>query len=172
MNRGRRRRRLRRDHYIIRNYFGNNLFVFSIVQRVAIQKRKQLVVKSLDIGAPRVTAHTIDGVPCILNNLSRHEGDLTMPSWFRVRDVLNQGWIRGASKEEKDQDGKWFRPLEFWPGAVIHSNGTVIAPGDTMGLLGDHITVLQQPPVATSQTVPCADVEDVSTPPTPPPELR
>ena len=137
-----------------------------------MQKRQFLLGMSLRPDAPRVTAHTIDGVPCILNNLSRHEGDLTMPSWFRVRDVLNQGWIRGASKEETDQDGKWFRPLEFRPGAVIHSNGTVAAPGDTLGLLGDHITVLQQPPVVTSQTVPCADVEDVSTPPTPPPVLR
>ena len=142
------------------------------MRRADIRDKELFERRSLDRDTPRVTAHTINGVPCIYSGLRCHEGDLTMPSWFRVRDVLNQGWIRGASKEETDQDGKWFRPLEFRPGAVIHSNGTVAAPGDTLGLLGDHITVLQQPPVVTSQTVPCANVEDVSTPPTPPPELR
>ena len=94
-----------------------------------------------------------------------------MPSSFSVRDVLNKAWIREASKEEKNQDGKWYRLLEFQPGAVIHSNGELAGPSDTLGLLGHHITVLQHPPVVTCEEVPCADVDDVSTPPTPSPVL-
>ena len=139
------------------------------MRRADLHNRDLLLCWSGHPDAPRVTARTNDGVPCILDNVSRHEGDLTMPPHFRVHDVLNQPWIRGASKEEKDQDGKWYRPLEFQPGAVIHSNGAVAGPYDTLGLVGNRITVLAQRPVETFEEVSCADVGDVSTPPTPPP---
>ena len=151
---------------------GVQVLVVSTMRRADLRDKELFERLSLDPDAPRVTAHTINGVPCILAGLNRHEGDLTMPSSFRVHDVLNKAWIRGASKEEKDQDGKWYRLLEFQPGAVIHSNGAVAGPYDTLGLLGDHITVLQQAPVVTFEAAPCADVDDVATPPTPPPVLR
>ena len=131
-------------------------------------KRHDLEMKSLMYDAPRVTGYTIDGMACIFNNLSRHEGDLTMPSKFRVKDV-HQEWIRMATKEETSQHGKWYHLLNFKPAAVIHSSGQVAGLYDTLGLVGNRITVLAQVPVATFNEVPCADIDDVPTPPTPPP---
>ena len=92
----------------------------------------------------RVTAYTIDGVPCILDNVSRHEGDLAMPSKFQVGDILNQEWWRMATKEERAQHGKWYHVLRFMPVAVIHSNGELARLEDTVGLYGQHITVLAE----------------------------
>ena len=150
-------------------FVGHQVLVVSIMRRADLRERELFVMLSLDPDTPRVTAHTINGVPCILAGLNRHQGDFTMPSSFPVRDVLNKAWIREASKEEKDQDGKWYRLLEFQPGAVIHSNGAVAGPYDTLGLVGNRITILAQRPFETFEEVSCADVGDVSTPPTPPP---
>ena len=119
----------------------------------------------------RVESYTLAGVPCIIAGLNRHAGDFTMPSHWNVRALLDpcHTWIRQATEEEKAQHGKWYHVLNFKPAAVIHSNGAVAIPDDTIGLLGDRITVLAQVPVATFEEVPCADVDDVPTPPTPPP---
>ena len=118
----------------------------------------------------RVTAHTINGVACILPGLHRHDGDFTMPSRCRVAVCLNQEWIRPATKEETAQHGKWYHLLNFKPAAVIHSNGKLARLEDTVGMYGQHITVLAEKiPVPPCEEVPCADVDDIPTPPTPPP---
>ena len=124
---------------------------------------------SQDSDAPRVESYTIDGVPCVLAGLNRHDGDFTMPPYCRVEDVLHRTWIREATQEEKLQHGTWSHVLKFKPAAVIHSNGQVAGLYDTLGLVGNRITVLAQVPVATFNEVPCADVDDIPTPPTPPP---
>ena len=126
--------------------------------------------KSKRPGAPRVVGYTIGGVACTLNNVSRHEGDLSMPSRFEVGDILNQEWWRMATKEERAQHGKWYHVLSFMPVAVIHSNGELARLEDTVGMYGQHITVLaEKMPVPPCEEVPCADVDDIPTPPTPPP---
>ena len=141
------------------------------MRRADIYKNHELFWQSLLPDAPRVTGHTISGVPCILAGLNRHDGDLTMPSHFKVADVLDRDWIRMATKEEKAQHGKWYHLLNFKPAAVIYSNGILAGPWDTLGLYGQHITVLAQAPVATFKQVPCADLDDVPTPHTPSPTL-
>ena len=123
---------------------------------------------SQDFDALRVESYTIDDVPCILAGLNRHDGDFTMPPHYRDEDVLHRTWIREATQEEKLQHGKWYHVLNFQPAAVIHSNGTVAGRHDTLGLVGNRITVLAQAPVETLEEAPCADVDDVPTPPTPP----
>ena len=139
------------------------------MRRPDIYKNHELFWQSLLPDAPRVTGHTISGVPCILAGLNRHDGDLTMPSHFKVADVLDRDWIRMATKEEKAQHGKWYHVLSFKPATVIYNNGTCAGPHDPVGLFGHYITVLAQEPVDTSKYFRCADVDDVPTPPTPPP---
>ena len=122
----------------------------------------------------RVESYTLAGVPCIIAGLNRHAGDFTMPSHWNVRALLDpcHTWIRQATEEEKAQHGKWYHVLNFQPAAVIHSNGVVGIPDDTIGHAGDRITVLAQAaqvPVPAFEEVPCADVDDIPTPPTPPP---
>ena len=108
-----------------------------------------------------MTGHTISGVPCILAGLNRHDGDLTMPSHFKVADVLDRDWIRMATKEEKAQHGKWYHVLSFKPATVIYNNGTCAGPHDPLGLFGHYITVHAQEPVDTSKYFRCADVDDI-----------
>ena len=118
----------------------------------------------------RVTAYTTDGVACSLPGLHRYDGDITMPSRCRVAVVLNQEWIRMATKEETAQHGKWYHELSFKPAANIHSNGTHAGIFDTLGLFGEKIVVLEKAPVLKIEEG--ADVEDIPTPTTRPMVLR
>ena len=118
----------------------------------------------------RVTAYTIDGVACSLPGLHRYDGDITMPSRCRVAVVLNQEWIRMATKEETAQHGNWYHELSFKPVAIIHSNGTHAGLFDTLGLFGKKIVVLEKLSVLKIEEG--ADVEDTPTPTTRPMVLR
>ena len=118
----------------------------------------------------RVTAYTTDGVACSLPGLHRYDGDITMPSRGRVAVVLNQEWIRMATKEETAQHGKWYHELSFKPAAVIHNNGTHAGIFDTLGVFGKKIVVLEK--LSVLKIKEGADVEDIPTPTTPPVVLR
>ena len=160
---------------IIRSYFGHKIFVMGektyVMRRQDLLDRQVFDAISLDRHAKRrVESYTLAGVPCIIAGLNRHAGDFTMPSHWRVRDLFDpkHAWIRQATEEEKAQHGKWYHVLNFKPAAVIHSNGTVAGRHDTLGLVGNRITVLAQAPVETLEEVcrrrRCPDTPDSASP--------
>ena len=143
-----------------------------MVKTTQIDHRLDLLAKSARSDAPRVEARTLDGTVCILAGLNRFDRDMTMAARFPVEDLLTgQEWIRLATEAEETSEKRWWRSLAFRPGTIIHSNGQVAVAGDTLGMYGDRVTVLQQSPVEQYTTVEVIDLDGVATPPTPPPEL-
>ena len=135
-----------------------------------LQMRLERIRASQSPNATRVVARTLAGTSCILPGLNRFDGDMTMTARFPIEDMLGgRAWIRLATEEETRESGNWWHPLQFVPRSIIHSNGIVAGYGDTLGMYGVEVTVLQQAREEEFTTVDEMDWEDVSTPPTPPP---
>ena len=70
---------------------------------------------------------------------------MTMPAMFPIDDMLSgREWIRLATVADETSLKRWWVTLTFKPGAIIHSNGQVAVAGDTLGMFGNQVTVMQQ----------------------------
>ena len=124
----------------------------------------------------RVRAYTLDGVQVGLAGVGEGDQRLTFPAGCIVGDALRAPaayWLRFASAEEEAQTGRWYAPAGFQPAAVVYENGTLADSVWPIGLEGCTVSVMAQVPRPTlSEEKPCADVDEIKTPPTPPPFFR
>ena len=144
-------------------------------------QQPQLTISALSrIGAAaanresRVRAYTLDGVQVGLADVGQGDQRLTFPACYLVGDALRahaEHWVRFASAEEAAQTGRWYAPAGFQPAALVYENGVVAAPTWPIGLEGCKVSVLAQD-LTRSEEKPCADVDEIKTPPTPPPVFR
>ena len=123
----------------------------------------------------RVTVFTPSGVQIGLCGVGEGEKTLTFPAHFviddNVRNLPACHWIRFATPEELQDDPTWYRPAPFTPKCFVYEDGTLHVLGQPMGLRGRTVTAMQDVPRDRIQRedVPCANVDDIGTPPTPPP---
>ena len=93
----------------------------------------------------RVQAYTVAGVKCCLAGLGERCNRLTFPASYEVRAALAAStWVREATEAERAEDTRWWRPLEFVPRAIVHSNGALAIDDEPVGLEGTTIWVLAQ----------------------------
>ena len=124
----------------------------------------------------RVRAYTLDGVQVGLAGVGQGDQRLTFPACYLVGDALRanaEHWLRFASAEEAAQTGRWYAPSGFQPAAIVYESRVVAESIWPIGLKGCTVSVLAEDPRPTlSEEKPCADVDEIKTPPTPPPSFR
>ena len=100
---------------------------------------------------------------------------LTFPPGFVVDEAMRETWIRFATEEElpeaelQEKPNQWWRYAPFRPGTLIYEDGSVAMGPQPMGLRGAKLTAVEQIIEQPIEEVPCADVSDIPTPPSPPP---
>ena len=140
-----------------------------------LAKKHRLEVGCACAGASRVKVYAIKGIQIGIPGVEEKGGEkLTFPRRWRVDDaLLCKQWLRFATPDELAETPagfaqQWWRPLEFQPKTLINVDGSVAHMEQLMGAVGDSLTALEQ-----TQSYPeiqepmCADVDDISTPPTP-----
>ena len=102
--------------------------------------------------AQRVLAYTVGGGQVGLAGFTK-EG-LGFPAPYGVGAALaSPHWVRPATAEEIAEGhdlirsgDKCFKPLEWQPRSMIHSNGALAFANEEIGLFGSHVTVLHGAP--------------------------
>ena len=133
----------------------------------------------------RVKVYTLNGKQIGKPGIGEGEERLTFPASFLVGDALNEtDWIRtadecdlgknrSASFDKEEQAKTWWCFSEVQPLGLLHSGADdesyMAAPGDPMGLNGDHMTALETTVEIDFEEKPCCEVDDVPTPTTPSP---
>ena len=119
----------------------------------------------------RVRVNTAAGVQIGMPGVGEGDNRLTFPRRFLVGDALasHVTWIRFAKPEEGEVSGSWWRESEVQPKTLIHENGQAACPDQPMGMVGNTMTAIPEKRNEASEHVPCAEVDGISTPPTPSP---
>ena len=136
-----------------------------------LSARTSVIAQTL-LSDHRVTAYTMNGVHVCPAGVGEGAERGTLPAKTTVAVVLGMtGWIRFKKPWESSDDGQWWDHLGWQPLSVVHSNGALAWPEDPVGLHGSTVTVLQaEAREATATTdAPRACLDEVGTPPTPPP---
>ena len=133
-----------------------------------------------DMGT-RVKVFTVSGVQIGIPGVGEGDNRLTFPRTYLVGEVLQVQWIRFATEAEKQEAAKsptvsalqtWWRYSEVQPLSLAHCSADglcdeVASPEQHMGLVGNQMLALAQNAVVRFENKPCADVDDIPTPPTP-----
>ena len=113
--------------------------------------------------------HLLNGTQIGLAGVGEGDERLTFPSHFQVGEALaSPHWIRFA--EPSDGTSKWYVILDpdRAPKAIVYKDGTSAFEGQPIGMKGEWVTALVQPPTQPPITNGiCLDLSDVKTPPTP-----
>ena len=117
----------------------------------------------------RVRAYTLEGVQVCVVGLGEGDQRLTFPAHYTVGDALRDSdWIRFASELEEKNTGRWWAKAGFQPASIIFGNDKVASDEMPIGMGGATVHVLlQQRHLEIVQEKPCAEVDDITTPPTP-----
>jgi len=117
----------------------------------------------------RVRVHLPNGTQIGLAGVGEGDERLTFPSHFQVGEALQSPhWIRFA--EPSDGTSKWYVVLDSdrLPKAIVYKDGTAAFEGQPIGMKGEWVTALVQPPTQPPITDRiCLDVSGEKTPPTP-----
>ena len=132
----------------------------------------------------RIRIYTMNGTQIGLVDVGQGEEALTFPAHWDVQELLdNPHWIRFSTPEEKQQTPAGFTP-PWWhvlekkliPRRFIYSNGTVAERGMPLGM---YSTVVQgqaggefEDHEVKVEAKPLMSLDDIGTPPTPPPVSR
>ena len=129
----------------------------------------------------RVKVFTMSGVQIGIPGVGEGDNRLTFPRRYLVGDALQNAWIRFATEAEKQEAAKsptvsavqtWWRYSEVQPLSLAHCSADglcdeVASPEQHMGLVGNQMLALAQNAVVRFENKPCADVDNIHTPPTP-----
>ena len=123
--------------------------------------------------APRVRVYTPGGVQIGFAGMGCGPEKLTFPQRFPIGQALSSPhWARFVTSEERAQgvgtDGVvMYDGLR--PSTIVYEDGTIADQNEAIGFGGGTVTALAQAPKIVHEATPCMNVEDFSTPPTPPP---
>ena len=141
----------------------------------------------------RIRIYTFGGTQIGLAGVGQGEEALTFPAHWDVKDCLDAPslhWIRFATPEEKQETPagfipQWWRHLEeeHVPRRLVYSNHTYAEPGMPLGMYGtvvhavarvvnDELDELDELDESKWEEKPLMSLEDIGTPPTPPPKRR
>lgn len=117
----------------------------------------------------RARVHLPNGTRIGLAGVGEGDERLTFPSHYQVGEALQSPhWVRFA--EPSDGTSAWYVPLDSnrTPKTIVYKNGTSAFECQPIGMKGDWVIALVQPPTQEPITHKrCLDVSAVETPPTP-----
>ena len=124
----------------------------------------------------RIKVHTLSGLQIGLVGVGEEENRLTLPPHFVIEEILKFprcDWVRFATVEELSEcPVPWYRKAPFAPRSFLYADHTHALSVQTIGLEGAIVQAVESATVQTVEEVPCHDLIDVKTPPTPPPRVR
>ena len=161
--------------------------VKAMVKREILERKEWTAMVGHD--QRRIRIYTFGGTQIGLAGVGQGEEALTFPAHWDVQDCLvapSLHWIRFSTPEEKQETPAGFTPMwwrhleeEHVPIRFVYSNGTVAEPGMPLGMYGTVVHAVARGRVEDAEddeskweAKPLMSLENIDTPPTPPPRLR
>ena len=114
---------------------------------------------------------TAGGVRIGLAGVGEGVNRLTFPAGYLIGDALScphAHWLQFATEEDKVREPQqWYSQAPFKPCSLVYQDGTVALEGQTMGEKGPTVLAMEQGVDQPILDVPCVDVSEAGTPPTP-----